>query len=246
MNNLLIRHSPKLILALGFVCSLLFAAEFDMVAAGAPATEPRYERLELEELVILSGLFSLALGALAFFKTHLAAFERRRRAEVEHAAFVDPLTGLSNRRKFLERLEIALARRHASGGCALLLLDLDGFKEVNDRFGHAAGDALLVGVAERLQNLASAPANAARLGGDEFALIIEGPEAEESTAGSMVERLHARFARPIRYEERLLQPSGSVGIAFACDRTCDPLVLLKAADAAMYRDKRERKQWPAA
>jgi diguanylate cyclase (GGDEF)-like protein len=246
MTNILIRHSPYLILALGFCCSLLFAAEFDLVAAATGAAEPRHQRVELEEMVILSGLFSLALAALAFFKTHLAALERRRRSEVEHAAYVDPLTGLSNRRKFLERLEIALARRHKSGGCALLLLDLDGFKQVNDSFGHAAGDALLVEVAARLTSLASTPANAARLGGDEFALIIDGPEAEQAAARALVKRLHAQFARPINYERRLLQPSGSVGLAFASDGTFDPALLLEAADVAMYRDKRERKRRSAA
>ncbi len=239
MTNALIRHSPYLILGLGFCCSLLFAAEFDLIAA-AGAAESRQQRVELEEMVGLSGLFSFALAALAFFKTHLAALERRRRAEVEHVAFVDPLTGLSNRRRFFARLEAALARCPGAP-CGLLLLDLDGFKQVNDRLGHAAGDMLLVEIAHRLQALASDPANIARLGGDEFALILEGPEAEESAARALVQRLHDRFSRPLQYGDRVLQPSGSVGLAFASERASNPTLLLEAADVDMYRNKRERK-----
>lgn len=239
MTKALIRHSPYLILGLGFCCSLLLAAEFDLVAA-AGAAESRPQRIELEEMVGLSGLFSLALAALAFFKAHLAALERRRRAEVERVAFVDPLTGLSNRRSFFTRLEAALARLPGTP-CGLLLLDLDGFKQVNDRLGHAAGDMLLVEIAQRLRALALDPADTARLGGDEFALILEGPDAEESAACALVQRLHDEFSRPVQYGEYVLQPSGSVGLAFASEQRSNPMSLLEAADIDMYRDKRERK-----
>jgi diguanylate cyclase (GGDEF)-like protein len=246
MTNLLIRHAPYVILALGFLCSLLFAAEFDLVAIAAPVTEPRPQRIELEELVTLSGLFSAALAAIAFFKSHLAAGERRLRSEVEHVAFVDPLTGLSNRRRFLERLSTALSGNRRGSGCALLLIDLDRFKEVNDRFGHAAGDALLVEVAQRLKALALRPEDAGRLGGDEFALILEGANADEFGARVIISRLHGELAKPLHYRDAMILPSGSIGLAFAGAGISTATEMLEAADSDMYRAKRANRRAAAA
>ena len=246
MINALLRHSPYIILALGFLCSLLFAAEFDLVAVASPIGEPRHQRIELEELVILSGLFSTALAAIALFKSHLVRGERRRRAEIEDAAFVDPLTGLSNRRRFLEGLNAALSRRKPGHDCALLLLDLDRFKQVSDQLGHAAGDALLVEVAQRLKALAPRPEDAARLGGDEFALILHGPDADEFGARMLVSRLHDALAMPIDYRGATLSPSGSIGFAFAGDGLSSATELLEAADRDMYRAKRANRRGVAA
>ena len=246
MINAFLRHMPYIILALGFLCSLLFAAEFDLVVAAAPVGEPRHQKVELEELVLLTGLFSVVLAAIALFKSRLVARERRRRTEIEHVAFVDPLTGLSNRRRFVERLNSALARRKPDEGCALLLLDLDRFKQVNDRLGHAAGDALLVEVAQRLKSLAARPEDAARLGGDEFALILQGADADEFGAPVLVGRLHDELARPVDFRGAALCPSGSIGFAFAGSSTSSAGELLEAADRDMYRAKRTNRRNVAA
>lgn len=244
MSNPLVRHSPYLILAVGFCCSLLLAAEVDLVAVAAPVAGPRHRRIELEELMALSGLFSLILAAVALLKTHLAT-RARRRTEAESAAFVDPLTGLSNRRRFLELLGNKLDNLTAGRRCALLLLDLDKFKGVNDRFGHATGDALLIEVARRLTTLVRKPANAGRLGGDEFALILEGTEAELFGARILLCRLLAELGKPFVYGGTTLWPSGSVGLAFP-SRSCATVAeLLEAAEVDMH-SKREGKVRSAA
>lgn len=239
------RFSAYAVLAIAFVCSLLFAAEFDLVTLESPASS-RTQRLELEELLSLSVLFSLLLAALGILNGILVSRERRSRAAVEDAAFVDPLTGLSNRRRFLECLEHALSCGGSGDACALLLLDLDGFKQVNDTFGHAAGDALLVEVARRLRTVATKPEYAARLGGDEFALILEGADAQEFAARIFLSRLYVVLGSPMFYAGTTLAPSGSVGLAFASSERMTAADLLAAADLDMYRAKPERKNTLAA
>jgi diguanylate cyclase (GGDEF)-like protein len=243
MTSLLLRHSPYLILALGFLCSLLFAAEVDLVAV-APVAEPRHQRLELEELLSLSGLFSIALAAIALFKAHLVTRERGHRAAAEEVANTDPLTGLSNRRRFFNKLHSALSHDRIEHGCALLLIDLDRFKEVNDTLGHAAGDALLVEIAHRLGRVASQAEHAARLGGDEFGLLLEGGNASEFGARSIVCRLLAEVGKPFEHAGTTIRPGGSIGLAIA-DEASTVATLMEAADADMYRAKRERRR-PAA
>ena len=239
MTNLLLRHSPYLILTLGFLCSLLFAAEVDLVAA-APAAEPRHQRLELEELLSLSGLFSIALAAIALFKAHLVTRERGYRAAAEQVANTDPLTGLANRRRFFNDLESALSRNRVGCGCALLLIDLDRFKQVNDTLGHAAGDALLVELARRLGRLATKAEHAARLGGDEFGLLLEGGNASEFGARTIIRRLHAEIGRPFEYDGTTIEPGASVGLAIA-ETGSTVATLMEAADVDRYRAKRERR-----
>ena len=239
MTNLLFRHTPYLILALGFLCSLLFAAEVDLVAA-APVAEPRHERLELEELLSLSGLFSIALAAIALFKARLVTRERGHRAAAEHIANTDPLTGLSNRRQFLNDLQSALSRSRAEHRCALLLIDLDRFKDVNDTLGHAAGDALLIEIAQRLRRAGSKTEHAARLGGDEFGLLLEGDDASEFGARTVICRLLAEIGRPFEYGRTTILPGGSIGLAIA-EQASTVATLMETADADMYRSKRERR-----
>ena len=245
MTNFLLRHSSYIVLALGFVSSLLLAVEFDIVAVASSGSH-KPARLELEELLTLSGLFSLALAALALFKCHVLRRERIRGAAMEQAAYADPLTGLSNRRRFIELLEQALARHLGGHGCALLLIDLDGFKSVNDRHGHGAGDALLVEVARRLRLLVSDPDHAARLGGDEFGLILTGREAEPFHARMTIRRLQAELGEPFGHCGVTLFPGGSVGLATARGPESTAASLLEEADFEMYRDKHRRKHRDAA
>ncbi len=166
--------------------------------------------------------------------------ERRRlESALEHQALHDSLTGLPNRTLFYDRLNQALlgARRERKQ-VALAMLDLDGFKDVNDAFGHAAGDDLLKQWSARLSSGLRATDTAARIGGDEFAWIL--PRVAGSQA---VERMTRRRLRgllePFAIDKRLLEIGVSAGIALYPDDGRDADTLMRHADAAMYAAKRQ-------
>ena len=155
--------------------------------------------------------------------------------ELRHQAFHDVLTGLANRSLFRDRLGHALARATRSRRpTAVLYLDLDDFKAVNDRLGHAAGDRLLVAVGDRLRSATRAEDTVARLGGDEFAIIVE--EHDPAAASVAAERIVAAFATPFGLEDGEIAIRGSIGIAIGAD-VDDPDELLRRADIAMYAAK---------
>ncbi|MCO2392044.1 diguanylate cyclase [Pseudomonas aeruginosa] len=158
-------------------------------------------------------------------------------------AYRDPLTGLGNRKAFDEQLGQALLRA-ASGGSelALLYLDLDRFKEVNDRFGHDIGDALLRTVAERVRSTLRQPDKAYRLGGDEFAVLLE--DSQENNPQRLAERLLAALVQPIALNgERIDFVTPSIGIALYPRHAGDAEGLVRAADSAMYEAKRQRNHY---
>jgi diguanylate cyclase (GGDEF)-like protein len=151
-----------------------------------------------------------------------------------HQAFHDSLTGLPNRAAFLDRHEHALAIAERSGSeVGVLFLDLDRFKTVNDSLGHAAGDELLVAVAERLQSCLRDGDTPARFGGDEFAVLLEGVSGTEE-AEAVAERVLEKMRRPFSVHGRQLIVSASAGISTATRRGAD---VLRDADLAMYRAK---------
>jgi diguanylate cyclase (GGDEF)-like protein len=161
---------------------------------------------------------------------------REKEALVSHLAYHDALTGLPNLQLFRDRLSQALhyAQRQ-DGGLALLYLDLDGFKPVNDRCGHAAGDAVLREVAQRIAGLLRKSDTVARIGGDEFAVILTEPG---EGAAAVAEKCREAICRPVSFEGREVSVGVSIGIAhFPVDGTTEA-ELLKNADAAMYRAKR--------
>jgi diguanylate cyclase (GGDEF)-like protein/PAS domain S-box-containing protein len=167
--------------------------------------------------------------------------QKRLEAQLLHDAFHDPLTGLANRALFREHLDRALDRsRRRRAGVAVLFLDVDDFKVVNDSLGHAAGDRLLVEVAERLTATIRPDDIAARQGGDEFTILVERVSGEEE-AVALAERLAAAIRRPIVLEGRPLVVGVSIGIALGRGRTSAAGDLLAHADAAMYAAKEQGK-----
>nr|WP_243708159.1 EAL domain-containing protein [Luteimonas arsenica] len=169
-----------------------------------------------------------------------AQMSERLRAEERliHQARHDHLTGLPNRIHLLERLDAAIARTRAQarGPFAVLFLDLDRFKLVNDSVGHAAGDEMLVEVGRRIARLLREGDVVARLGGDEFAVLL-GDAGDEAAAQAVVSRILADLGRPMWIAGRELFPSASVGIAMWQPRYHHGEDLLRDADAAMYRAK---------
>lgn len=161
--------------------------------------------------------------------TELKRAERRIKEQSE----IDPLTGLYNRRVIGDRLARALKADH---GFALLLLDLDSFKLVNDTLGHDAGDDLLIKVGARLRGTVRRTDVIARLGGDEFALILRNIEVE-ADARRMAEKLLRALAVPVRIGGRNVVPSGSIGIALYPRDGTTPTELMKHADLALYQAK---------
>ncbi|MEX6503563.1 sensor domain-containing diguanylate cyclase [Pseudomonas zhanjiangensis] len=155
-------------------------------------------------------------------------------------ALRDPLTGLCNRKAFTEQLSANLQRARQQGGIlALLYLDLDRFKEVNDSFGHAIGDALLIAVAERLRNCLRQADRLYRLGGDEFTVLM--PSGNQEAAEKLAERLLAALVSPFELDgNRIDFVSPSIGIALFPEHASEAEALIKAADSAMYQAKQQR------
>ncbi|MHB1271779.1 MAG: diguanylate cyclase domain-containing protein [Rhodanobacter sp.] len=170
----------------------------------------------------------------------------RAEAKVRHQATHDMLTGLPNRVLFHDRLQRAMHRAtRQDNGFALALLDIDGFKAVNDNFGHPAGDALLKSVSERLRHDLRATDTVARLGGDEFALILE-DLTEVPLLLQHCQRICNLLAEPCtlegRHGEVVVQVSASIGIALWCGKAgSDEESLIQAADRALYQAKESGK-----
>jgi diguanylate cyclase (GGDEF)-like protein len=157
--------------------------------------------------------------------------------QIERLALYDVLTELANRRLFHDRLDQAFLSSERNGtGFALMLLDLDRFKEINDTLGHQTGDAVLVHLAERLKDVARASDTVARLGGDEFALVLPGVE-DGSSALFVAERIRRALDEPFVVDELTLQLEASIGIAIFPRDGADSEQLLKRADIALYASK---------
>ncbi|WP_051683963.1 bifunctional diguanylate cyclase/phosphodiesterase [Blastococcus sp. URHD0036] len=170
---------------------------------------------------------------------HVTDITDRKRAEeaLAHQAFHDDLTGLANRALFADRVDQALRRgARGQGQPAVVFIDLDGFKGVNDTLGHPAGDSLLRQVAARLRSVVRADDTVARLGGDEFAVLVEQSGSGPDEAVATAERVLAALAAPVVLDGQSVTVSGSVGIAVGdADATSD--TLLGDADIAMYAAK---------
>jgi diguanylate cyclase (GGDEF)-like protein len=162
----------------------------------------------------------------------------RRAAEqrLAHMARLDQLTGLPNRLLFSEHMQSSLAARRSEDSLAVLWLDLDRFKAVNDNFGHPAGDALLRNVGARLLACVGNDDMVARLGGDEFAIIMGGA-IQPHDASALAQRVITALSQPFAIEQQEIRIGVSVGIAVSCEGMNDPEELLKRADLALQRAK---------
>jgi diguanylate cyclase (GGDEF)-like protein/PAS domain S-box-containing protein len=162
--------------------------------------------------------------------------------QLRHAALYDPLTGLPNRTLFLDRLRVTMARasRHAEYQFAVLFLDLDGFKLVNDSLGHLLGDSLLSSVAERISADLRPTDTASRFGGDEFAILLDDVVAPHNPV-AVAERLQSRLARPFHVGGHEIVVTASIGIASSSTGYVSAEDVLRDADTAMYRAKATEK-----
>jgi diguanylate cyclase (GGDEF)-like protein len=215
----------------------LRAAEAATTLAFANALEryrvaTRAANSTVETLTAILALVLLAAGASA---TILIARANRE----SFLARSDVLTGLPNRRAFEELLTKALRKRRPHESVGVLYLDLDDFKQVNDRHGHAAGDALLARLARRIHATVRDEDVAARLGGDEFGVLLAAIE-DERDAIALAERLVIALAAPFVIEEEEMHVGASIGVAVAPRDATDAEALVAAADAAMYRAKPHR------
>lgn len=169
----------------------------------------------------------------------------RLQAQLQHSASHDSLTDLPNRTLFTERVRVALAAGRGGADIAVLYIDLDGFKAVNDSAGHQAGDELLVQAAHRLRASVRTGDTVARLGGDEFAALILGAPGEETRPREcrvmeIAERIRSALSRPYQVDGHELRVAASIGIAFA-EPDSTPAALMRNADVAMYRAKKSGK-----
>jgi diguanylate cyclase (GGDEF)-like protein len=183
----------------------------------------------------------LCLDAALVERTSLQAElaeARRTKEQLRDLAYHDPLTGLPNRSLLYDRLGLAIAHAHrAAGQLAVLFLDLDDFKAVNDSHGHGAGDRLLVELATRLRNGVRAGDTVARLGGDEFVLLLDSVTGAEDAA-RVAAKVLAAVRAPFRRHGHDLLVTASIGVSvYPADGTSAE-ELVRSADAAMYRDKR--------
>jgi diguanylate cyclase (GGDEF)-like protein len=232
----------------------LFALAIVRLAAERPNSGQAQAMAALKERLLAVGRGDLASPAPALLRREAPAlaaaidalFEQvRSTLDDAHAlAMYDPVTALPNRIHFRREAERILKARAPDEGAALLFIDLDGFKEVNDRFGHAYGDQVLTMVANRLRVVVKAETEAvsasppilARLAGDEFTMLLPnvGTEAE---GRRIAERALAALAEPFEHGSQVSRLSGSIGIALSPGHGIELTVLMKAADLAMYQAK---------
>jgi diguanylate cyclase (GGDEF)-like protein/PAS domain S-box-containing protein len=165
-------------------------------------------------------------------------------AALVHRSLHDPLTGLPNRLLFQDRLWHALERGHRENTCTcVLIIDLDGFKAINDRLGHPIGDLVLMAFADRLRSVLRASDTAARLGGDEFSIVCE--NTEPADAGVLADRLRATVTDPMALDGTIVGVGVSIGIGSVPggeDSEAAYERVIRDADGAMYKEKMHRRQ----
>ncbi len=188
---------------------------------------------------VITPLFNEHGGIANFIAIQHDISKRKKEGAIDHyLAYHDALTGLPNRLFFLNVVQLALANaRRGNYRLALLFLDLDAFKPVNDRLGHRAGDKLLSIIAERLRSSIRRQDTVARFGGDEFAILL-GDLADRALASSLAAKVLEAITQPFALEGKTINVGASIGVSIFPDDGDDTKTLLTCADRAMYEAKR--------
>ncbi|HWI65582.1 MAG TPA: EAL domain-containing protein [Symbiobacteriaceae bacterium] len=219
-----------LLIMLGFYFARAIAKPLELMAAATrEIVSGNYRRR-------VGRTFVRELNELGGALNHMAQQVELQLDELAHQAFHDPLTGLPNRKMLIERLRRALARMDRQYAVAVIMLDLDNFKVINDSLGHPAGDQLLVQVAGRLEHCLPPGGLAVRQGGDEFSILLESV-GDSAQAARVAERVNSALREPFTISDREIVITASIGIAFGTPRVHTPDDLLKAADLAAYKVK---------
>ncbi|MDH4655197.1 diguanylate cyclase [Pseudomonas sp. BN606] len=231
---------PVAVAAESILFSFALAYRIQMLKQERAAALEQADREKAARLAQMQASADELQAAVTTRTAELAAANQRlseRERALEHAAFHDALTDLPNRRYLIERTESALAnaKRHDEQ-LALMLIDLDHFKPINDRFGHDAGDEMLRTIGRRLREHVRGGDAVARLGGDEFAVLIGGPDAE-AEACKLAQRLLEELAAPMCYGAEKLSVSISIGIALYPQHARNFAGLYQTADQALYKVK---------
>jgi diguanylate cyclase (GGDEF)-like protein len=228
------------ILALGVVayaCARLFSLGPKLFQFGIDNA-----RWDIDDLIFVVFLMSLAFATYSYrrVKDLSREMEARRKAEMEahKLARHDPLTGLPNRRFFVERLGEVLSKTTTASRSAVLMLDLDGFKSINDTYGHAVGDRALTQFAERISAIMRVGAFLTRVGGDEFAIIVPDISSLDNPT-ALARRIEVAVTEPFLVDHIPTTLGVGIGIAIAPQDGMDPEVLVQHADRALYRAKAE-------
>jgi diguanylate cyclase (GGDEF)-like protein/PAS domain S-box-containing protein len=219
-----------------------YADEQHVIATGQPLIDideyiidnDGHQKFLLTTKVPLRNSSSEVVGIVGISRDVTA--RKRAEDEVQFLARHDPLTRLPNRSLLMERLREAIDRAPDGRRVAVAFIDLDGFKDVNDRYGHGVGDELLKIIAARMLNCVRSTDTVARLGGDEFVMVLV-DQRGSPVASPIIEKARKAIAMPVRVADIPVEVSCSIGVAVYPDDGRDPEALLRAADTAMYRSK---------
>jgi diguanylate cyclase (GGDEF)-like protein len=238
--GLLLLVSVLLLASISLPVRRLTAATRRLAAGDRSARAPRGGSAEIDELAESFNNMAVALaraeGELRAHQTELEERVAERTRQLHHLAHHDPLTLLPNRRQMSARLTAALAGTGAAQQLALLFVDVDNFKSINDTLGHSFGDRVLQHVARRLHTATGGRAFLARLGGDEFTVLLEGVQSFKEVARCAA-RIVTTLQQPLTVDGRLLTTSASVGASLYPAHAADAEGLLRAADVALFRAK---------
>jgi diguanylate cyclase (GGDEF)-like protein/PAS domain S-box-containing protein len=232
------------------------AAYLRIVAEGASSLRMQHRFVAVDNTIlwvdVSASLVRESNGHRSFAVTMIQDVTQQKKAEAallsqsainEHQALHDALTGLANRTLFRDCIDEAVkARPHTDNRAAVMVIDLDGFKEINDSLGHAAGDDVLVELGRRLTAALGALNTVARLGGDEFGVLLQDASPADYVVRT-VERVQAAIEDPITLNGPSLSLEASIGIALHPNDGNDVETLLRCADSAMYHAKEEKSGW---
>ena len=237
---LLLLVSLLLTLSISLPVRRLTAATRLLAGGDRAARAPRGGSAEIDALAesfnTMADRIARVEGELRAHQAELERHVDERTRALHHLAHHDPLTQLPNRRQLSARLSTALAHAGRRARLALLFVDVDNFKSINDTLGHSFGDRVLQHIAERLQGAIGGAGLLARLGGDEFTVLLEDVKSNDEIA-ACAKRIVSTLQQPLTVDGRLLTTSASVGASLYPDHAADAEGLLRAADVALFRAK---------